>query len=92
MGGFRDRPRLEPCDHKEKDVQNALEEIVKMNGGSHFEIFKGAHWGIIVCKPGCCGISISGTPKNPSGHARKLLREASKCPREDGDSQNKKRG
>jgi len=87
----RDRQRLLPSDHGEKDVIEALEQIVAMNGGAHFELYKGGHWGSIWCASGCCIIPINGTPRNPSGHARKLLREAAKCPRDDGDSQNKRR-
>lgn len=89
--GLKDRPTLLPSDHTKKDVTEALIEILAMGDGNNFTLHKYGHWGALACPKGCCAIAVSGTPKNPSGHARKLLREARKCPREDGDAQNKKR-
>lgn len=53
-------------------------------------IVKGGHWGTLRCR-GMCGCThpIPGTPKNPSGAARRLKREAGKHPRPDGHPQNR---
>lgn len=91
MGGLRDRPMLAPSDHPEKEIREALSEILAMKDGNHFTLHKGGHWGLLACATGCCSISVSGSPRRPSGEARQLIREARKCPRDEGDVQNKMR-
>jgi hypothetical protein len=78
------RKRLLPKDHTDKEVRKALREILKMKAAS-FELYEGGHWGMLWCAKGCCQIGVWGTPKNPQRHAEELLREARKCPRQDGD-------
>lgn len=88
---YKDRPTLKPSDHDKKDVVEALTIILAMGDGKRFTLHAGGHWGILVCSRGCCALPVDGTPRNPSGHARRILREARKCPRDDGDVQNKTR-
>lgn len=82
------RKRLAASDHPAKEVRKALKEIV---ADGDFDLFKGGHWGILRCHKGCCQVSVAGSPKNPTRHANDLLREAAKCPRDDGDVRNKHR-
>jgi len=70
------RPR-----HPKKEV----EAVLKYAEGSGFTVLAPrAHWGILHC-PGtradhCIPRSISGTPRNPAGHAIDLRRYVDKCP------------
>lgn len=82
------RKRLAASDHRDKDVRKALKLILRGDG---FELVAGGHWGLLRCSNGCCQISVSGTPRNAQRHAQDLLREARKCPRDDGDVRNKQR-
>lgn len=82
------RERLAAGDHSKKEVRKALKEIL---AGGGFDLYKGGPWGTLWCSNGCCQIPVNGTPKNPQRHARDLLREAAKCPRDEGDVRNKKR-
>ncbi|WP_203336706.1 hypothetical protein [Nocardioides limicola] len=81
------RKRLDASDHPDKDVRKALKRILE----GPFELVKGGHWGMLRCDNGCCQISVSGSPRNAPRHALELLREAAKCPRDDGDVRNKLR-
>lgn len=80
------RKRLAASDHPNKEVRKGLKQILE--GGS-FDLLKGGHWGMLRCDNGCCQISVNGSPRNPQRHADELLREAAKCPRDDGDVRNK---
>ena len=82
------RKSMVASDHQDKDVRKVLAKILD---GGRFELFQGGHWGMLRCTEGCCQIAVSGTPKNPQRHARDLAREASKCPRDDGDVRSKVR-
>lgn len=90
-GGFGlsdSRKRLDASDHPDKEVRKALKQILE----GPFDLFKGGHWGMLRCDNGCCQIPVNGSPKNPQRHAQNdLLREAAKCPRDDGDVRNKLR-
>lgn len=78
------RKKLVPGDHGNKEVRKALKEILKRKDPG-FELLKGGHWGTLYCDRGCCQVPVHGTPSNPARHARDLIREADKCPRDDGD-------
>lgn len=82
------RKALAASDHPNKEVRNALKQILK---GRRFRLVEGGHWGLLLCSNGCCQISVSGSPRNPERHARNLLLEARKCPRDKGDVRNKLR-
>lgn len=88
--GLESREELSPSDHDKKDVSEALAKIQEAHPGL-FRILKGGHWGHLVCSAGCCFVPISGSPRNPSGHAKRLIREADKCPRDPDDVQNQRR-
>ena len=89
--GLESRGALRPSDHTSKDVAAALRTILDMNGGDHFRLVRGGHWGKVVCVEGCCRFAVHGTPQNGARHARQLLREARRCPRDEGDVRNKRR-
>jgi hypothetical protein len=74
---------LRPRDHSKKEVREALMQILAMPAG--FTLAKGAHWGILHCANGCCRITVASTPANSSRAAKRLLREARKCPLPDDD-------
>jgi hypothetical protein len=67
--------------HPNKEIEAAL-RAAEAEG---FTVLTGrAHWGILQC-PGkpeehCRSMSISGTPRNPSVHARQINRFVSRCP------------
>lgn len=80
--------QLDPADHPDKAVRSALAEICRSLG---LRLYKGGHWGVLRCTRGCCSIAVSGTPRNAGNHAKDLLREARKCPRDDSDPRNRRR-
>lgn len=82
------RKRLTASDHPDKEVRKALRQILK---GQRFKLIEGGHWGMLRCNVGCCQIPVNGTPRNPQRHAQDLLREAARCPRDEGDVRNKLR-
>jgi hypothetical protein len=67
--------------HPKKEVEAALRDAEDAG----FTVLTGrAHWGILQC-PGdqedhCRSRSISGTPRNPSTHARQIRRFVTRCP------------
>jgi len=66
--------------HPKKEVREALEEILK---DPWWRLEPGGHWGVLLCghrQRGGCSLPVNGTPENPGGHARWLLREVLKCP------------
>ena len=79
---------LQPRDHKDKVVREALTTIMAPGGWS---LNKGGHWGLLTCGDGCHRISVSGTPRVAERHARDLLREAQTCPLPDGDPRSVRR-
>lgn len=79
---------LQPRNHKEKLVREALEAIMARGG---WLLQKGGHWGILTCSAGCHRISVNGTPAVPERHARDLKREARTCPLPDDDPRSVKR-
>lgn len=67
--------------HPNKEIEAALRDAE----GQGFTVLTGrAHWGILRCRGGpdehCQSRSISGTPRNPSTHARQIRRFVTKCP------------
>ena len=78
------RRSFQPRDHPDKEVRKALLKIQALNGGGHWSIESGGHWGRLKCAYGCCLIPVSGTPKNSVRHSEILVAEARKCPRAPG--------
>lgn len=78
------RKKLSSGAHPEKEVRKVLKAVLKRKDPA-FELLEGGHWGTLYCNRGCCQIPVSGSPRNPQRHAQDLLREASKCPRKEGD-------
>jgi hypothetical protein len=70
------RPR-----HPDKHIEEAV-AFAERNGWT-VEISNGHAWGRIYCphanRDGC-KLSVSSTPHNPQGHARRIIREINKCP------------
>jgi hypothetical protein len=84
------RKPLSASDHPDKEIQRALKEILDRTSPS-FTLYAGGHWGILRCSNGCCQISVSGTPRVPARDARKLIREADRCPLDEHDVRNHRR-
>jgi hypothetical protein len=69
------RPR-----HPNKEIEAAVQHAEDLGwrvfvGGSH-------RWGHLYCPHAArngCKIGVDSTPKNPEGHARRLLREINHC-------------
>lgn len=81
---------LSAGDHSKKEVRKVLKQIMEMQDPS-FELVEGGHWGTLICSNGCCRVSVDGTPKSAQRHAQRLLQEAKRCPRDDGDIRKRSR-
>ncbi|WP_274424880.1 hypothetical protein [Chelativorans sp. YIM 93263] len=70
------RPR-----HPNKDI----EEAVAYAESKGWTWRKQGHWGRLYCpfadREGC-QVGVNGTPRNPSAHARQLMRAIDRCPHE----------
>jgi hypothetical protein len=76
--GVNEPRRLQPSDHPEKAVREALEQIVASGGWYIVEL---GHWGQLRCTSPCkCKIRIDHSPEVPSRHAKRITREAARCP------------
>lgn len=84
------RAQLTAGSHPDKDVRKALKTILEAEDPS-FTLVAGGHWGTLWCSNHCCQIPVAGSPRNAGRHARDLLREVAKCPREDGDVRKRQR-
>lgn len=69
---------LRAGDHSKKEVRKVLEELTADGWTIHAD----GHWGKLYCPCGtrCTTIPVSSTPKNASGHARRITRLAARCP------------
>lgn len=82
--------------HPDKDIEAALRALEATGWTVEEAKGRSAHaWGFALCPANAgaacrggvfCRMSVWSTPRNPTGHARALLRQAAGCVmREDGD-------
>lgn len=67
---------LNPSAHQKSEVREVLRTLVADGWTLHGE----GHWGRLRCPCGCSRIQVPGTPRNPGQAARRILREARRCP------------
>lgn len=67
---------LSPSAHQKSEVRNVLRALVADGWTLRGE----GHWGRLHCPCGCSAIQVPGTPRNPGQAARRILREARRCP------------
>jgi hypothetical protein len=74
---------LRASSHTKLEVRKVLEGLVD----DGWVLCKEGHWGKLYCpcSPNCTRITVPGTPKNPSVAARRIAREAARCPLPVGD-------
>jgi hypothetical protein len=70
---------ISPTSHQAPEIRKVLEDLAAQG----WTLRKGGHWGILYCpcKPLCMRIGVPGTKANPGNTARKIAREAARCPR-----------
>lgn len=67
---------LSPAAHQKSEVRKVLRALV----AAGWTLREEGHWGRLHCPCGCSAIHVPGTPRNPSHAARRILREARRCP------------
>ncbi|GAA3430539.1 hypothetical protein GCM10018954_001400 [Kutzneria kofuensis] len=62
--------------HQNKTINAAIQELVDAG----WTVVEQGHRYRMWCPCNEMWIRVDGTPKNPEGHARRMLREAARCP------------
>lgn len=67
---------ISPVDHPDKEMRESLKELTK----SGWTLRKEGHWGRLYCDCGCSVLQVAGTPRNAGSEARRIRRQARRCP------------
>ncbi|GAA3745887.1 hypothetical protein [Salinactinospora qingdaonensis] len=67
---------ISPADHPDKEIRRVLNDLAAKG----WVVRKEGHWGRLYCDCGCSCIQIPGSAKNVTRAARRIAREAQRCP------------
>ncbi|MCA1703496.1 MAG: hypothetical protein LC808_09655 [Actinobacteria bacterium] len=62
--------------HQDKLVREAIEQLIARN----WTLQESGHKYRLLCPCGEGYVRVDGTPRDPANHARRILRDAAKCP------------
>lgn len=74
------------------ELPRELREVIAplLDGG--WILLKEGHKGRLLCPCGCSSFDVPGTPRNAGNRAKRIKREATRCPLPDGDPRRTLRG
>jgi len=64
--------------HKDKPVREAIELLT--SDARRWRLVKQGHLYHLLCPCGQDFVRVDNSPRNPESHARRILREAARCP------------
>lgn len=80
---------MEPSAQWERHPDKDIREVVEYAKAKGWYLKMGpGHWGELVCclsyrGEASCSLDVAGTPRNPTGAARRLRRDIDNCPHRD---------